>query len=622
MPGLTRLRVGRRQRIAGSGQLRLPPIQFVGGGFRACVNIEFVRPSLESAGLRRQFFTLISGLQIFQQHPPRNTVHRQVVDHQQQALRAISLGDQRHAQQRSVLQAEAALGFVAHRLQRGIAGDTGGPEHVNDVGAVGADITRRPLAVDLTEAQTQGIVLLEHTLQGTLQTRQFKGFARCQQHRLVPVCALRDRFFEEPALDRREFLHAIDRPLLGQRRGLFLDHGSQGLQGLLLEQVARLQVEAGTAGATDHLNRDDRVAAQFKEIVLTPDLLHAQHVLPDLRQHLFMAAARCFERTLADLHGRRRQAFAIQFAVGAQRHLFDQHGLRRHHVIRQAAEQMAFQGFAPRALLVGIGADQSTVLRHDVRHQLLAARAVEGQDHGFLHVGMFLQTRFDFPEFDAQAANFHLVVDASAVIDGAIGAIPRQVAGAVQALAAAERVDHETLGSQRTTTVITARQTNAAEVQLTHRAQRQRLQFAVENAGAQIGDRSADRHAVATLFDAGPVGHVDGRFGRAIQVVQVGLRQAAQGLALQFHRQRFATANDPGQRGTGQRFVGTDERREHRRHEVQRGDRLLNDQRGEALRVAMLARCGDHQRRAFHQRPEKLPHRHVETERRLLQHAV
>ncbi|MNF91951.1 hypothetical protein D3C84_745730 [compost metagenome] len=145
MPGLTGLRVGCWQRIAGASQLSLPPAQFVGGGFGACVGIEFFCPSLEGAGLRRQFLTLIRGLQIFQQHPPRHTVHRQVVDHQQQALRAVGLGDQRHAQQRPVLQAEAALGFVAHRFQRGIAGHAGGPEHVDDVGTVGTDITRRPL---------------------------------------------------------------------------------------------------------------------------------------------------------------------------------------------------------------------------------------------------------------------------------------------------------------------------------------------------------------------------------------------------------------------------------------------------------------------------------------------
>ncbi|MNG03848.1 hypothetical protein D3C84_869450 [compost metagenome] len=88
---------------------------------------------------------------------------------------------------------------------------------------------------------------------------------------------------------------------------------------------------------------------------------------------------------------------------------------------------------------------------------------------------MFLQARFDLPQFDAQAANLHLVVDPPAVVDGAIGAVARQVTGAVQALAAAERVDHETLGGQRTTAVITPRQADATEVQLTHRAQRQGL---------------------------------------------------------------------------------------------------------------------------------------------------
>ena len=407
-----------------------------------------------------------------------------------------------------------------------------------------------------------------------------------------------------------------------QRRGLFFDHGGQCLQGLLLEQVARLQAQAGTTGAADHLDRNDRVTAQLEEVVLTPDLLDTQDVLPDPRQHLLVLAARRFEGALTDVCGRRRQAFAVEFAVGAQGHLFDQHGLRRHHVIRQAGEQMAFQGFTPGALLLGISAHPCAILRHDVGDQLLTARAVECQDHGFLHVGVFLQARFDFPQLDTQTSNLHLMVDTAAVFDGAISAITRQVAGAIQALATAERVDHKTLGGQRATAVVAARQADAAQVQLAHRAQRQGLQFTVEDAGAQVGNRTADRHAVAAFFHARPVGDIDGRFGRAIQVVEMGVRQCAQRLALQFHRQRFTAANDPCQRSAGQCLVGRDKGREHRGYEVQRGDRLLDNQRRQALRITMLAGRGEDQGGALHQRPEKLPHRHVETERRFLQYAV
>ncbi|MNH25407.1 hypothetical protein D3C79_854010 [compost metagenome] len=42
---------------------------------------------------------LVRRLQVFKQNPPGHTVHRQVVDHQQQALAAIGQGRQQGTQQ-------------------------------------------------------------------------------------------------------------------------------------------------------------------------------------------------------------------------------------------------------------------------------------------------------------------------------------------------------------------------------------------------------------------------------------------------------------------------------------------------------------------------------------------
>ena len=55
---------------------------------------------------------------------------------------------------------------------------------------------------------------------------------------------------------------------------------------------------------------------------------------------------------------------------------------------------------------------------------------------------------------------------------------------------------------------------------------------------------------------------------------------------------------------------------------MQRGDLLLVDQPYQPGWITMIARCSHDQTRAGHQRPEKLPHRHVKAERRFLQHAV
>jgi hypothetical protein len=58
---------------------------------------------------------------------------------------------------------------------------------------------------------------------------------------------------------------------------------------------------------------------------------------------------------------------------------------------------------------------------------------------------MLQQLRFDFPQLDAEAADFDLVVDAAQKLDGAVGSVAGKVAGFVQTAAAdLEGVGYET----------------------------------------------------------------------------------------------------------------------------------------------------------------------------------
>ena len=278
---------------------------------------------------------------------------------------------------------------------------------------------------------------------------------------------------------------------------------------------------------------------------------------------------------------------------------------------------MGFQGVTPDGLRFGVF-QQRHVAGHQIRHQLVIQR----QHHRFLNLRVFLQARFDLAQLDAQAANFHLMVDPAAVLDSTVSAITRQVASAVQPFATAKRVDHKALGRQCRARMVAPGQTRARQVQLANGTGRQGQQFRAEDVGTQVGNRSPDRHAVAVFFNARPVGHVDGRFGRPVQVVQRRLRQGAHCLALQGNRQRLAAAHNPSQRVTLHSLVAVDEGLQHRRHKMQGGNPLLDDQLCQLLRVAVRTRSGDHQRRAVHQRPEKLPHRHVKTERGFLQDPV
>ncbi len=105
--------------------------------------------------------------------------------------------------------------------------------------------------------------------------------------------------------------------------------------------------------------------------------------------------------------------------------------------------------------------------------------------------------------------------------------------------------------------------------------------------------------------------------------MQLRLRQPAVKLRHQRRRQRFPAAHHPHHVATARRrLLICQEALQHRRHEVQRGDAVLFDSATQVVRILVPFRLRHHQARADHQRPEELPHRDVEAERRFLQHRV
>ncbi len=214
------------------------------------------------------------------------------------------------------------------------------------------------------------------------------------------------------------------------------------------------------------------------------------------------------------------------------------------------------------------------------------------------------------------------MIDTAQVFQHTLFGPARQVAAAVQALAIAEGAGDEALGGQPRTTVITPRQADATDIQLASHANRLRVEAFVEDMNLQVGDRPTNRHAAPLLAAAAPVGDVDGRFGRAIQVVQLGLRQQLPRAAGQFRRQRFAAADDAAQAFAAVQVTMTDKGRQHRGHEVQGADALARDQLDQLGRVAVIPRLRHHQARPADQWPEEFPHRHVEAERGFLQHPI
>ncbi len=78
------------------------------------------------------------------------------------------------------------------------------------------------------------------------------------------------------------------------------------------------------------------------------------------------------------------------------------------------------------------------------------------------------QRGLDLAELDAEAAHLHLVVGAAEELDAAVGEVPHEVAGAVEALAggAGDGIGDEALGGQVGAVEVAARDAVAADVEL------------------------------------------------------------------------------------------------------------------------------------------------------------
>ncbi|CAM4056234.1 hypothetical protein PSSY5922_23250 [Pseudomonas synxantha] len=102
-------------------KLRLPAFQLRQEAWNGV--LQPGRPGLIGGGLARQCWRCplaqagVQLLQIVQQDAPGHPVHHQVMDHQQQALAVIGHLHQQCAQQRAVLQVEAALGLITQLSQ-------------------------------------------------------------------------------------------------------------------------------------------------------------------------------------------------------------------------------------------------------------------------------------------------------------------------------------------------------------------------------------------------------------------------------------------------------------------------------------------------------------------------
>ncbi|CRM81706.1 hypothetical protein [Pseudomonas sp. 58 R 3] len=371
-------------------------------------------------------------------------------------------------------------------------------------------------------------MVVDQAGQGCVQARGLQGFTRGQQQRLVPMLARRDHLLEKAVLHGREDHLAADRALIDHRRLFKARHQRQAAHALVLEQVTRAEANPRLAGAADHLDRDNRIATQLKEVVVQTDLRSAEHIAPDRCQGLLQFAFGR-DKGLLRCSIRQRQRLAVELAVGGDRQFGQGDEMRGHHVFRQAAEQPDLE--------VG----RLFTFVNQIGNQLFAALH---QYHGFAHLRVLHQPGFDFAQLDTQTAQLDLMVEAAEVLDHAIGTLAHAVAGAVEALAANKRAGHKALGGQAGTAVITARKADTAQVQLARDTGGHRVELGVEHIGGQVGNWAADGHAVGAFVHACPVGNVDGGFGGAVEVEQTRRWQFGEHLQLRIQWQGFAAAHN------------------------------------------------------------------------------
>lgn len=152
----------------------------------------------------------------------------------------------------------------------------------------------------------------------------------------------------------------------------------------------------------------------------------------------------------------------------------------------------------------------------------MARHVLAHRGRGARHPGVLGEHRLDLAQFDPEAVQFDLVVEAAEVLQLPVGPPAAHVARAVHAGAGlAVGVRDEALRGERRAVEVAAGQLPAADVQLAGDPGRYRAQRLVQDVYPGVPHRPADRHGPAghRVVRTQPVLHTaHGRLGRAVLV--------------------------------------------------------------------------------------------------------
>ena len=294
----------------------------------------------------------------------------------------------------------------------------------------------------------------------------------------------------------------------------------------------------------------------------------------------------------------RRDCVAVQLAVGSQRQRLYRDVLHRDHVLRQGCAHERLQ-------LASFQRLGRALCRHAGCNDLRLAVAAHGAG-AQIDAGMLRQHRFDFAQFDAEAAQLHLRVVATQIVQAPIRTPLRPVAGVIEDPADGERIGDESLRGERWPVPVAAGQTGAADVQIAFHADRYRRHCRIQHVHARVRDRLADgrRRIPHNPLDRRPDRRLSG-------TVQIPCRATFEHSLAQRVGQRFAAAQQP--------HAGVVAPADAIQHLPGRGRRLherrphLADRPRQTLGVAGVRGRADVRLRAPQQRHQQLQSGDIET---------
>ncbi len=277
----------------------------------------------------------------------------------------------------------------------------------------------------------------------------------------------------------------------------------------MLEHLLRREAEPGLTRFRNDPQAQDRVPADFEEVVRHANVFAAKRCLPDREQGGFRFVARFDHGTRASAIARfaGRQCAPVDLAVRRQ-------WQRRQHRERVGHERIRQRTGERRAQRIGTQA-----VAGGERMQLHAPAVVsERQHHAVAHARQGPQAGADFFRLDPIAADFHLIVATAEEDEAALLVEPATVARAVEACAMGRRIRHEPLRGQTRPAFIATRDRRPANADFTARALARRIAVRVEQTHLGVRQRFAQRQAGHIRSALAPGQCADRRLGRTVVI--------------------------------------------------------------------------------------------------------